>query len=81
MAHVTLYVVQFFSRQGRKLAADQPLSFKTKELAIGRAERGMATKAGVIVTVRSGDPEADDWDEPELLLKQGQLPRGMADED
>ena len=81
MAHVTLYVVQFFSRQSRKLAADPPLSFKTAEQAIGRAERGMATKVGVIVTARTGDPDTDDWDEPELLLKQGQLPRGMADED
>jgi hypothetical protein len=81
MPSVTLYVVQFFSRQGRKLVADQPLSFKTAEQAIGRAERGMGTKAGVIVTARTGDPDADDWDEPELLLKQGELPRGMADDD
>jgi hypothetical protein len=77
----TLYVVQFFTRKGRKLVSDPPLTFKADGEAIGRAELGMKTKAGVLVTEITGDPDADDWDEPEILLTWGELPRGLVNED
>jgi hypothetical protein len=77
----TLYMVQLFTRKGRKLATDPPLTFKSEDEAIARAERGMKTKAGVLVTRIEGDPDADDWDEPAVLLRAGELPRALAEED
>jgi hypothetical protein len=85
MPRTTTFIIQTFSMSAGKrpkLQADNPISFKNREEAVRRAERAIPQgKQGVIVTEVTGDADFDDFDEPVLVFKAGQLPRGMGDED
>jgi hypothetical protein len=86
MPRTTTFIVQTFSMSAGKrpkLQADNPISFKTRAEAVKRGERALQHqgKQGVIVTEVTGDAGFDDFDDPVLVFKAGQLPRGMGDDD
>jgi hypothetical protein len=77
MARETIYLVQAYTTQGKrvKLNADAPVRCKSPEAARKTAERLGATKAGVVAYSTSGDPELGEYDdEPVVLFRIGRLP-------
>ena len=77
MPRSTFFMVQFFSRNGGQLAADPPIAYPTEDQAIWRADEDIKARAGVLVTAITGDPDREDWEKPEILLKAGEVPDGL----
>lgn len=75
----THFVVQAFTKKGRKLAPDQPSNYRDAERAIEAARRLAARRDGVVAYSIEVDPEVDYWGEPEILFKLGDLPREFED--
>lgn len=75
----TMYFVQGFRQKGRKFEPDQPQQMKTPEKAIAAAERMAESRVGVCAYSANIDVEADTYDEPQVLIKLGTLPPGVAD--
>ena len=71
---VTVYCVQSFWRDRRKLAAGRLRQFKNEADARMAGESASRRDAGVIVFAITGNPEADYWDEPRLLASYGDVP-------
>ena len=71
MSRSTFFMVQFFTWRERQLTADPPIVFTTEDQAIWRADRDRKTRAGVLVTAITGDPDAGAWEKPEILLAAG----------
>lgn len=73
----TMYLVQAFKLNGKKLTADPVQQVKTQEKAIATAERLAPTRAGVIAFSQEVDVETDTYDEPQVFLRLGNLPPGL----
>lgn len=70
----TVYCVQAFWHDGRKLAKGRLRQFLDEDLArqAGRAASG--AHAGVVVFRVRGEPEFETWSEPEVLDAYGTVP-------
>ncbi|TPW26930.1 hypothetical protein [Pararhizobium mangrovi] len=78
MSEKTLYIVQQFEKQGRKLVQGRQMEFKTSDEARGRAERDAERVAGVVAVAQTVDTETGEvLEEPEILAHYGELPPGM----
>lgn len=79
MAEKTLYIVQQFEKQGRRLVTGRQMDFKSAEEAIERAERDVGRTAGVIAVQQTVDTETGEvLDEPVILAQHGDVPTGIA---
>ena len=77
----TVYVVQAFTQRGRKLAAEPPVSCKTEEEAIRKAERMAPLRTGVIVFRQDVDEETGEVEDgAKVLFRSGELPQSMQEE-
>ncbi len=75
MAEKTLYIVQQFEEQGRKLIAGRQMEFKSAAEATGRAERDAGRAAGVVAVEQKVDTETGEvLDEPVVLAHFGEVP-------
>lgn len=74
MPKTTIYCVQPFWKDGRKLARGPLKQFKKEEEARAAGEVAAKRNAGVLVFSVAGSPEADVWDEPIVILKRGDVP-------
>ncbi|SPU44802.1 Uncharacterised protein [Brevundimonas diminuta] len=70
----TIYRVQTYRRQGRRLEAGQMHQFADEAAARAAGISLSGKAAGVVVYAISGEPEADFWDEPMLLSRHGVAP-------
>nr|WP_295890134.1 hypothetical protein [uncultured Devosia sp.] len=73
----TMYLVQAFKLNGKKLVADPVQPSKTADKAMATAERLAPSRAGVIAFSQEVDVETDTYDEPRVLLRIGSLPPGL----
>jgi hypothetical protein len=73
----TLYRVQSFRRVGRQLEPVQRLDCPCATEAEEWGERLAPRAAAVLVYQQEGYPEADVWDDPELLAVHGSVPRSV----
>lgn len=74
----TIFCVQTYWRAGRRLEMGQLRQFADEAPA---REAGLALSKrmpAVLVYAITGEPEADFWDEPQLLEKYGAVPAGAA---
>lgn len=74
MARVTLYCVQPFHQKGKKLVGGDLRQYKKPEDALRVGESAASRSAGVLVYEIEGDAEFDDWGEPKVLAKHGEVP-------
>ena len=81
----TTYIVQGFSKQkdGKKtkLIADTAMQFKTEHEALMRAEKMSSIRVGVIAASQQYDADTGEYGEVKILVKYGELPAGMGDEE
>ena len=75
----TMFFVQGFRQKGRKLEPDAPAAARSAEAAIAAAERLAPSRAGVWAYSQNIDVETDTYDEPQVLVRLGTLPVGLAD--
>jgi hypothetical protein len=83
MARETIYLVQAYTTQGKRvrLNADTPIRCKSPESALKTAERLGTIKAGVVAFSTSGDAELGEYDdEPVVFFKIGRLPVQFQDQ-
>lgn len=81
MPRTTTYTITTFSLgQRKKLQADPPIQTTRRADAVRKAERYAQSKVGVMVVEVTGDAEFEDYDEPVLVFKTGQLPPGIGDD-
>lgn len=71
---VTIYCVQAYWRDGRKLAQGVYREFDKEADARRAGEKAYANHAGVIVYAKEGEPEFDVWREPRLVAAFGETP-------
>lgn len=74
----TMYCVQSFKVVGRRLEPGTRLAFPCATEAEESGRRLAPRAAGVVVYMQAGYPEADVWDEPELLAAHGSVPRSVS---
>jgi hypothetical protein len=74
MPRETVYIVQSYTGQGRRLVPDQPQRLATAERALETARRFAPLKAGVIALAIEGDPDFGDYDEPIVIFTEGRTP-------
>jgi hypothetical protein len=79
MARETIYVVQtYVASKGGRLKADVPISCKSADDAVRRAERLGLTKFGAVALSSSADIELGEYDdEPHVLFRTGELPESF----
>lgn len=78
MAEKTLYIVQQFEKQGRRLVQGRQMDFKTADEAIKRTERDAARSVGVIAVQQTVDTETGEvLGEPIVLAQHGEVPAGV----
>lgn len=70
---VTIYCVQPYWWDGRKLAHGSPEQYRTREEAKRVAKKLYAWHAGVAVYAVCGWPEYEAWDEPTLVDSVGSV--------
>lgn len=71
---VTVYCVQPFWWDRRKLSAGRLRQFKQEEDAVQAGLALSLKEVGVLVFSVTGNPEADYWEEPRLLASHGEVP-------
>lgn len=72
----TLFIVQQFEKQGRRLIAGRQMQFKTAGEAKSRAERDAERTAGVVAIQQMVDTDTGEvLEEPIVLAKFGELPQ------
>lgn len=77
----TLFIVQQFEKQGKKLVAGRALDFPSSEAAVGRAERDAKRFAGVVALTQTVDTDTGEvLEEPVVLARHGELPKEFAEE-
>lgn len=74
MALVTIYCVQPFWNDGRKLAHCTLQQFTDRAAAMRAGERAAWRGAGAVVYSLEGDPEREDWGRPQFLARLGDVP-------
>ena len=75
----TMFFVQGFRQKGRKLEPDTPTPIRTPEAAVAAAERLAPSRVGVWAYSQNIDVETDSYDEPQVLIRLGTLPAGLAE--
>ncbi|CCG40130.1 hypothetical protein [Magnetospirillum molischianum] len=78
MALETLFICQPYAAAKRgALKPQPPVSYKTEDQAVRRAQRMMdgGRVAGVDVVRQTADTEAGDYDEPIFVMRLGDVPR------
>lgn len=79
LAEKTIYIVQRFEKQGRRLVQGRQMDFKTADEAIKRAERDAGRSAGVIAVQQAVDTETGEvLEEPIILAQHGEVPAGIS---
>ncbi|MFD2237131.1 hypothetical protein [Aureimonas populi] len=74
----TLYIVQQFEKQGRKLVKGRALDFRSAAEAVARAERDAVRFAGVVaVTVTVDTETGETLEDPVILAQHGEVPEGI----
>lgn len=72
----TLYIVQQFERQGRKLVAGRSIDYRNAQEAVARAERDAEKLAGVVALTMAVDTDTGEVvEEPTVLAKYGEVSR------
>ncbi|WP_185982636.1 hypothetical protein [Aureimonas mangrovi] len=78
----TLYIVQQFERQGKKLVAGRQMEFPSAQAAVARADRDAERVAGVVAITQTVDTDTGEvLEEPAVLARHGELPAGMFGDD
>ena len=75
MAKKTIYCVQAFWKNDRKLAMGAMRQFKTEEAAREAGLSASRRNVGVLVYSVEGCAELDDWGDPRVLARHGDVPR------
>lgn len=75
MPKVTIYCVQPFWRDGRKLAHGALQQYACEVKARRAGERSARRLDGAIVYSVTGDPIFEEWSQPRLIAALGQVPR------
>ncbi|WP_245431292.1 hypothetical protein [Rhodoplanes roseus] len=71
----TFYVVQGFTAGPRgRLSPVPAIEVPSAEAALRRAEKIASINGGAIAFSRAGDPGTDDFDDPVVLARFGQVP-------
>lgn len=71
----TLFIVQQFEKQAKRLIAGRQMDFKTAQEAIGRADRDASRVAGVVAIQQVIDTDTGEvLEEPVVLARHGELP-------
>ncbi|MEC5293413.1 hypothetical protein VSX64_22625 [Aurantimonas sp. C2-6-R+9] len=77
----TLYIVQQFEKQGKRLIAGQTLQFKHAASAIERANRDASRFPGVVAVQQTVDTETGEvLEEPTVLARHGEVPQEFREE-
>lgn len=74
MSGTTIYCVQTYWKDRRRLNMGDLRQFKDEETARSSGERASRRQDGVVVYAMSGDPDMDFWDEPRVLAAYGETP-------
>ena len=75
MPSKTLFIVQQFERQGKKLVAGRAIEVASEDAAVLRAERGADRFAGVVALTQTVDTDTGEvLEEPRVLARHGELP-------
>ena len=77
MGKKTIYGVQPYWFDGRRLARGLPVQVHTKKQAHREAARLYGNHAGVTIFAVSGYPEFDTWDEPRPVWSKGYVQREL----
>jgi hypothetical protein len=75
MSLKTIYGVQPYWHDGRRLARGVPQQFRSRQEADRAAERLYENHAGVLIYSVTGNPEYDAWGEPCVLSTLGSCHR------
>ena len=81
MSTVTTYISQAFRKEGRRLVADPQQAHKTPEAAMETARRLADRKAGAVAFSVTGNADVDNWEDPVILFKAGELPKELQSDD
>lgn len=74
MQKQTLFVVKAFGREGGRLTQAETIQYESERRARSHGKHLRAKRAGVVVYQVSAVPEADCWDEPQVLEMYGAAP-------
>lgn len=78
----TLFIVQQFEKQGKKLVAGRAIEVSSAEAAVLRAERGAERLAGVVALTQTVDMDTGEvLEEPVVLFRHGEVPREFSADD
>jgi hypothetical protein len=81
MPEKTLFIVQHFDKQGRKLAAGRAIEVSSSDAAVLRAERDAPNHTGVVALTQTIDTDTGEVvEEPRVLARHGELPQEFAAE-
>lgn len=76
MALKTIYLMQPYWWDGRRLAHGDPQQFRCKKEAQRSAAKAYEHHAGVTIFAITGSPEFDSWGEPRAIETIGHVPTG-----
>lgn len=74
MAEITIYCVQTYWKDRRRLNSGDLRQFKDEPKARAHAERMSVRQDGVLLYALEGDPDMDFWDEPRVIAAYGETP-------
>lgn len=77
MAKRTIYCVQAYGGRAGRLVPRPLQQFGSAREALQSGERLSPRVSGVVVFRVSGEPDFDQWDDPEVLVARGQVPRDV----
>jgi hypothetical protein len=78
MPRTTIYCVQPYWQDRRKLAQGRLRQFRSESAAIKAGEAAGRANAGAVVYSVNGDPEFDVWSEPRLIAQHGLVPETLS---
>lgn len=70
----TIFCVQTYWRQGRRMEAGQLRQFAQEADARSVGKSLSGRMPGVLVYAITGEPEADFWDDPRVIARYGDAP-------
>lgn len=74
MSEITIYCVQTYWKDRRRLNMGDLRQFKDEGMARSSADRASKRQDGVVLYAITGDPDVDFWDEPVVLAAHGETP-------
>lgn len=78
MPCVTIYCVQPYWNDGRRLARGLPEQFTCRRKAVRAGRRAARRNCGAVVFSVRGDPEIEAWGEPRVISALGDLPWALS---